>query len=78
MNISCAFRGVITFVGVSLLGVAHHLWENLSDVGIHRWTALIQGREVEESQPVAGMVLFVKLWKELVLTYACVCNRVFN
>ena len=25
---------------------------------------------------MAGIVLFVKLWKELVLTYACVCNRV--
>ena len=25
---------------------------------------------------MAGIVLFVKLWKELVLAYACVCNRV--
>ena len=44
--------------------------------GIHRWTTLTWGREVEESRPVAGIVLFVKLWKELVLAYACVCNRV--
>ena len=40
--------------------------------GIHQWTALILGREVEESRHVAGIVLFVKLWKELVLAYACV------
>ena len=25
---------------------------------------------------MACVVLFVKLWKELVLAYACVCNRV--
>ena len=37
---------------------------------------LIRGREVEESRPVAGIVLFVKLWKELVLAYTYVCNRV--
>ena len=30
VNIACAFRGVITSVGVSLLGVAHPLWENIS------------------------------------------------
>ena len=30
MNIACAFKGVIAFVGVSLLGVAHPLWENIS------------------------------------------------
>ena len=43
---------------------------------MHRWTALIRCREVEESQLVAGIVLFVKLWKELVLAFAYVCNRV--
>ena len=36
------------------------------------------GREVEESRLVAGIVLLVRLWKELVLAYACVCNRVCN
>ena len=25
---------------------------------------------------MAGIILFVKLWKELVLAYACVCNRI--
>ena len=44
--------------------------------GLHQWTALIRGQEVEESRPVADIVLFVKLWKELVLGYAYVCNRV--
>ena len=44
--------------------------------GIHRWTALIRGREVEESRPMAGIVLFVKIWKEIVLAYACEFNRV--
>ena len=29
MNIAYAFRGVIASVGVSLLGVAHPLWENI-------------------------------------------------
>ena len=33
VNIACAFRGVIASVGVSLLGVAHSLWENISSVG---------------------------------------------
>ena len=45
MNIPCAFRGggggggggggVITSVGVSLLGVAHPLWENISDTRVY-------------------------------------------
>ena len=30
MNIACAFKGVIASIGVSLLGVAHPLWENIS------------------------------------------------
>ena len=67
--------GVIAFVGVSLLGVTL-LWENISGAGIHRWVTLIRGREVEESRLVAGIVLFVEIWKELVLAYARVCNRV--
>ena len=33
VNISCAFRGVIASVGVSLLCVAHPLWEKISGVG---------------------------------------------
>ena len=36
MNIVCAFRGVIAYVGVSLLGMAHPLWKNISGaVNIH-------------------------------------------
>ena len=27
---------------------------------------------------MAGIVIFVKIWKELVLAYACVCNGVCN
>ena len=30
VNIACAFRGVIASVGVSLLCVAHLVWENIS------------------------------------------------
>ena len=30
MNIRCAFSGVIAFIRVSILGVAHPLWENIS------------------------------------------------
>ena len=33
VNIACSFRGVIASVGVSLLGVAHPLWENISGAG---------------------------------------------
>ena len=33
VNIACAFRGVIAFVGVSLLGVAHPLWKNILGAG---------------------------------------------
>ena len=33
VNIACAFRGVIASVGVSLLGVAHPLWENILGAG---------------------------------------------
>ena len=33
VNITCAFRGVIASLGVSLLGMTHPLWENISGVG---------------------------------------------
>ena len=33
VNIACAFRGVIAFVGVSLLCVGHPLRENISGAG---------------------------------------------
>ena len=33
VNIACAFRGIIASIGVSLLGVAHPLWENISGAG---------------------------------------------
>ena len=33
VNIACAFRGVIASVEVSLLGLAHPLWENIYGVG---------------------------------------------
>ena len=56
MNIACAFIVVIGSVGVFLLGVTHPLWENISGVRY----SLIRGREVEESRPVAGIVLFIK------------------
>ena len=64
MRIACAFRGVITSVGVSLLGVAHPYGKIFQVQGIHRWTTLIQGREIKESQLVVVIVLFVKLWKK--------------
>ena len=32
VNIACAFRRVIAILGVSLLGMAHPLWENISSV----------------------------------------------
>ena len=60
VNITCAFRGVIASVGVSLLGMAHPLWKTFQVQGIHLWKTLIWGREVEESRLVAGVVLFVK------------------
>ena len=78
VNIACAFRGIITSVGVSRLGVAHPLWENISSAGYTSVDDSHSGREVEDSRLGAGIVLFVKLWKELVLAYVCVCNRVCN
>ena len=33
VNIACAFTGVIASVGVSLLSVAHPLWENILGTG---------------------------------------------
>ena len=33
VNIACAFMGVIASIGVSLLGVAHLLWEKISSAG---------------------------------------------
>ena len=33
VNITCAFKGVIASVGVSLLGVTHPLRENISGAG---------------------------------------------
>ena len=44
--------------------------------GIHRWMALIRGREVEEIQPVVGIVPFVKNLERTSLTYVCACDRV--
>ena len=32
VNIACALSGVIASIGVSLLSVAHPLWENISGV----------------------------------------------
>ena len=59
--------GVIASIGVSLLGVAHLYGKTFQVQGIHWLTTLIRGREVEESRPVSNIVLFVKLWKKLVL-----------
>ena len=78
MNIACAFRRVIAFVQVFLLGVAHPLWENILSAGYTQMDDSHSGPRGEESRLVAGIVLFVKLWKELVLAYAHVCNRICN
>ena len=39
--------------------------------GVHWWTTLIRGRNCEEDQHVALIILFVKLWINLVP----VCNN---
>ena len=48
VNSACAFRGVIASIGVSLLGVAHPLYENILGA---RYTPVdgSRDREVEES-----------------------------
>ena len=38
---------------------------------VHRWAALIRGRNCEEGQHVALINFFVKLWNNLVL----ICNN---
>ena len=55
---------VIPSVEVSLLGVTHLYGKTFQVQGIHLWTTLIRDRDVEESRPVASIVLFVKLWKK--------------
>ena len=75
VNIACAFRGVIASVRVSILGVAHSLWEIISGAGYTQVSflqPLIRGREVEESQLVAGIVLFVKTL-EITNVDICLC-----
>ena len=61
VNIACAFRGgVIASVGVSLLGMTHILWDNISGVRYTPVDDSHSGPEVKESRPVAGIVFFVK------------------
>ena len=53
MSIACAFKGVIASIGVSLLGVTHPLWENISSAEYTPVDDSHLGREVEERRPMA-------------------------
>ena len=33
VSIACAFRWGVAFVGITLLGMAHPIWDNISDAG---------------------------------------------
>ena len=65
MNIACALRWRVASVGITLLGVAHPIRENISGVGYaRRWTALIRGRKGKESRLVAFITPFVKFLEQ--------------
>ena len=32
VNIACALRGEVAYVGITLLGMAHPIWDNISGV----------------------------------------------
>ena len=72
MTITCALRWGIAFVGNILYWAWLTLYGKTFQVqGVHRWMALIQGRNCEEGQHVDLINLFVKLWNNLVL----ICNN---
>ena len=40
VNIACVLRWRVASVGITLLGVAHPIWENISGAGM-RWCRLV-------------------------------------
>ena len=60
VNIACALRWRVASVGITLLRVAHPIWEKTFQVrDMCRWTVLIRGRKGEESRRVAFIITFV-------------------
>ena len=60
MNIACALRWGVASVGMTLLGMAHPIWDTTFQVrDTHWWTTLIRGYKGEESRLVAFIILFV-------------------
>ena len=60
-GIACALRWGVALIGVILTG--HCLPSRGSPFqvqGLHRWTALRRGRDIEEGQHVALIIFFVK------------------
>ena len=58
-NIACTLSWGVAFVGITLLGVAHPIWETFQVWGMRRWTALILGCKDEEIRLVAFIFYFV-------------------
>ena len=60
VNIAVALRWGVASLGITLLGVAHLIWEKTFQVrDMRQWTILIQGCKGEESQRVAFIITFV-------------------
>ena len=53
VNIACALRWGVAFIGITLQGVTHPIWDNISSAGNASVAVLIQSRESEEIWLVA-------------------------
>ena len=70
--ITCALRWGVTFLGISLLGVAHPIWETFQVHDRHRWTTLIQGHNCEESRIVALIIILYNILEQISLIYVSI------
>ena len=60
VNIACALRWGVAFVGITLLGVAHPIQGKTFQVrDMRRWTVLNRGHKGEESERVTFIITFV-------------------
>ena len=60
MNIACTLRWKVAFIGITLLGVAHPIRENISGAGYTPMDDSHSGSQGEESRLVAFITPFVK------------------
>ena len=53
VNIACALRWGVASVGITLLGMAHPIWDKILGAEMRRWAVLIRSSESEESRLLA-------------------------